>query len=290
MSEPQAYPDWRDPSWPWIAKLARAQHHIDTLADEIAEFQASAYKVSEERGANPDDIDLVLHLSAPIPEHFSTIVGDAIHNMRSSLDTLAFELARRHVDGKLSEKQERRTGFPIYLYKADSDEFFASRTVLYGPAQREALECVMPGHIWDSLPPEEALRIIGTRDDDVRTDRLWILNNLWNIDKHRHLHLMVWQPDLMYWATGQGEENSHNWRQAHPPYVDGSLIGTLVATGDTKPVPPKLIESTFELRLVEEGVEGEGVVDSLRGVLAHVTGVFSRSFMRHESMLEESGA
>jgi hypothetical protein len=220
-----AYPDWRDPSWPWIAKLDRARHHIDALASELTAFQAAAYSVTEEPGENPRDIDLVLHVSEPIPMRFSTMVGDAIHNMRSSLDTLAYELARRHVGGVLGPERERLPAFPIFLHKVrtdgknGSDHFFTRLADLYGPAEREALECVMPGHIWDGLPPDQAESIIGPREEDVKDDQLWLLDNLWNIDKHRRLHFTVWWPEMISWTTGPGDQNNYNWRPGHPPYV-----------------------------------------------------------------------
>jgi hypothetical protein len=67
------------------------------------------------------------------------------------------------------------------------------------------------------------------------------------------------------------------------------LLGTLVATGDTKPALPNSINSTLELRLVEEGVNGDGIAESLRGMLGHLTGwVFPRAFICYAKALDKT--
>ncbi|HXC78573.1 MAG TPA: hypothetical protein VNU19_16175, partial [Candidatus Acidoferrum sp.] len=72
MTDIETYPDWRDSSWPWMAKLDRAGHHIGALSEEVSAFHASAYRVSHDPGDNPSDIVLRLHIAEPIPVRFST--------------------------------------------------------------------------------------------------------------------------------------------------------------------------------------------------------------------------
>jgi hypothetical protein len=53
------------------------------------------------------------HVRQPVPVELVTTIGDAIHNMRSSLDSVAHELARQHAGSNMTERQERATQFPI---------------------------------------------------------------------------------------------------------------------------------------------------------------------------------
>ena len=71
--------------------------------------------------------------------------------------------------------------------------------------------------------------------------------------------------------------------------MDGSVLGTLVANGDSNPVPPTSIVSKLELRMVEAGVNGDGIADTLRAMHWHLTNVvFPMSFLCYERMLNEA--
>jgi hypothetical protein len=93
-------------------KLARAKQHIDDLDAEIARFLArKPYRIMVEPNASGEHPewphDRVMRISEQPPESFSLIIGDAIHNMRSSLDLLVCAFVR--VEGK----SDKRVQFPI---------------------------------------------------------------------------------------------------------------------------------------------------------------------------------
>lgn len=73
-------------------KLARAEHHIAELERSVAAFfQTNWYSMtfSDAQGA--------LSLNVTIkgtPEHFSVLVGDALHNLRAALDVMAVDVVR----------------------------------------------------------------------------------------------------------------------------------------------------------------------------------------------------
>lgn len=94
----------------FFLKLARAEHHIDTLHDAIDSFlKKESYSVV--RHANLDRMEYVwiAKASAPLPDDWSIIIGDAIHNLRSCLDHLAFAIAR----SRMRRKDRTNVQFPI---------------------------------------------------------------------------------------------------------------------------------------------------------------------------------
>ena len=89
----------------------------------------------------------------PIPVHFSTTIGDALHNLRSALDCAAYELARRHVGCDLTEKEELACEFPIRDDPAKLDRFFSERgrQDLYGRRERQAILDVQAAWLHDEV-------------------------------------------------------------------------------------------------------------------------------------------
>ena len=60
-----------------------------------------------------------IRLIEPISADFAVLVGDAIRNLRSSLDQVAYQLAVQH-SGPLTEDAERMTKLPIRISGAQS--------------------------------------------------------------------------------------------------------------------------------------------------------------------------
>jgi hypothetical protein len=87
------------------SKLERAKHHVDELAGAL-----DAYRNSEPATVHiepePQGVTLVLRWAEHPLEHFA-ILGDAIHNLRTSLDLMASELAR------INKKSDGDVYFPI---------------------------------------------------------------------------------------------------------------------------------------------------------------------------------
>jgi len=67
-----------------------------------------------------------IRLIEPISADFAVLVGDAIHNLQSSLNQVAHQLAvQRH--GPLTEDAERRTKLPIRISGAPFDDWATSK-------------------------------------------------------------------------------------------------------------------------------------------------------------------
>jgi hypothetical protein len=78
-----------------LLKLGRAQHHIDDLRAKIDEFLAAKpFKLIIQIRSNPGEFALRIKQDRAIPESFSLIIGDAVHNLRSALDLTMYGMAR----------------------------------------------------------------------------------------------------------------------------------------------------------------------------------------------------
>lgn len=237
---------WRDPSAAWWAKARRADEHIRDLSIMVREFERGRpYEVRQENTEVPGEASYSFHLLKPMPGEMLTVVGDALHNLRSCLDSVAYELARRHVGNNMTERQQAASQFPIYETGEEFDAFFEdhrTRRELYGSQEREALRCVQPFSL-----REEAARV-GVKwnsppEYDYITNELHRLRVLSNLDKHRRLPLLAWYVDFLYW-----NDESCNWRYAQHPHTalqDNATIGYLSDPCGNQPTA----EVTFEFRL-----------------------------------------
>jgi hypothetical protein len=67
-----------------------------------------------------------IRLIEPISADFGVLVGDAIRNLRSSLNQVAYQLAVQH-PGPLTEDAERMTELPIRNSGAQFDDWVTSK-------------------------------------------------------------------------------------------------------------------------------------------------------------------
>ena len=86
-----------------------------------------------------------MRIIRPVPVAMRTTVGDALHNMRAALESLAFELAGRRHATRLTPAQERASTSPICQSPASFDASFKGRrTTLYDDRARAAFRAVQP--------------------------------------------------------------------------------------------------------------------------------------------------
>lgn len=98
---------WQDPSAAWWAKARRARKHIVDFGVLLAAFDpGSAYRLYRETvGA---ETALRFRVLWPVPSELLTTIGDALRNMRSCLDSVAVELARRTLGDEMTEDSGRQ--------------------------------------------------------------------------------------------------------------------------------------------------------------------------------------
>lgn len=153
--------------------------------------------------------------------------------MRSALDNVAYELARHHV-GEMDDQQEAATAFPICIDEAAFRRFFVHgqkgslRSGLYGDVERKALQCVQPFALTDEA---RALGVERSTDpqNDLLMDHAYVLNALWNIDKHRRLPALAWATGPVWWSGGVAAYRWVGHVRELASLQDGTVLGELTA-------------------------------------------------------------
>jgi hypothetical protein len=148
-------------------KLRRAEEHIHAFGEESVPYLNSHFCHIDFKG-DGDFRRYFLVVDEPPPLRLSAILEDAVHNIRSSLDHLAWQLVL--VNG---QQPTNRTVFPIFETDA---AYQKQKTLIVKGMPPKALTLI------DELQP-----YFGGRTP--LNDPLWFLYQLDNADKHRTLNL-----------------------------------------------------------------------------------------------------
>ncbi len=151
-------------------KTERARSHIDALATEVSSYSLSSpcYLVLDD-DSDPGFKVFKLKRTRPIPENIFLIIGDAVHNLRSALDHLAYELVEIETSKtgkKLPENLVQNIQFPIAKASNNVNQAIKSKQM------NEAGKLVV-----------NALRAL--RPYPKGNDGLYALHELDRLDKHR---------------------------------------------------------------------------------------------------------
>jgi hypothetical protein len=145
------------------AKIERAKQHVRDLESALQAFRdTNPYGFRIEDDLQTGDKIHRINIRSQTPDSLSLMVGDAIHNLRSALDHLAWQLVE--VNGHTPSKG---TYFPI------------SETLTKYTSQKGAkIQGMSTGakNLIDAIKPYQG-----------GNDNLWKLNELDNFDKHRLL-------------------------------------------------------------------------------------------------------
>ncbi len=157
-----------------LAKIERAKKHIRDLDVEVSAFLGPPYPYEISTKHNPKVSKTAHYISSlkPIPQIISLIAGDAIQNLRTSLDYLIVQLVIAH-SPRVGEKRLRRIGFPMF----ERAEQMTSKT--------------LKGKIGEVSPVAEK-NVLILKPYKGGNDDLWGLHELNNLDKHRLLITGMW--------------------------------------------------------------------------------------------------
>ncbi len=148
-------------------KLERANEHLDALEAEIGRYLAGDFYMLV-RDEKPDRTIFHLWVKEEPPPRLSVILGDCVHNLRSSLDYVAWQLVI--ANGGVPDDN---TAFPIWDRKP-RDGVFAPKSC--AGMSKDALALI------EGMQPYQA-------GDRARQHVLWFVRELSNTDKHRTLNL-----------------------------------------------------------------------------------------------------
>jgi hypothetical protein len=147
-------------------KVKRAYEHISAFEQQLRTFlESGPYKVGGKR--DPDTRKLIYYVESaePIPDCIPLIAGDAIQNLVSALDHLAYQLVCS--DTGDNPPNPRGIYFPV---ADDSVKYEANKRRRMEGASRQTFDAV------DALKPYKG-----------GNDAIWALHQLNNIEKHRLL-------------------------------------------------------------------------------------------------------
>ncbi len=167
----------------YALKLRRAHYHLDDLNCAItAWFNGDHHAVRVEQDCN-GVYQFILRVDDLPLEPFSLLIGDILHNLRSSLDQLAFALLTAYTQ-PVPDNLAGDSEFPIFgdldrrkKPGAGSGMFRAAKRKIEGihPSAKTVIEGLQPYH----------------RGNLFVDDPLWRLHDLSRIDKHRLIHPSV---------------------------------------------------------------------------------------------------
>ncbi len=228
-------------------KLRRANMHREDFERRLNVFRRSGgYDVVREDDVDAGERRWVLRLTRQPPfVRWGALIGDALFNYRSALDHLAFDLATANA-GALTTEQESRCEFPIFHRRAPTTAELERRTGAMHPDARRLIETMQPYG----------------RDD---RQALMYLDMLHNVDKHRRLHLVVFQPKAVS-HFGELPFDHVNFN----PLGDGDVLASisLAKSAETDPTP----QFTLGVGFINDG-PGAAIPDvemMLRWIDSHI--------------------
>ena len=246
------------------SKVERAKKHIADLRDEATAFvNSKPYTIGARQ--DPQNRKLVYYIeavNAQIPVAFALIAGDAIQNLVSALDHLAYQLVCSDTNDVPPHPSS------IYFPIADSaEEYEARKNKKLKGAKQPTLIAI------DGLAPFKG-----------GNDVLWMLSRLNNVEKHRLLLTVGSQTAGIHlgqliaaWGTFPEsarevvESLDFNLVPADGgfPLQEGSVL--YIGAVDEKPNPKQRF--TLEVALNEPGIcEGQSLIKTLDECLAAVEG------------------
>jgi hypothetical protein len=174
--------------------MERAAEHLKAL-DEASTYwlKENTDAIRGERDPDTGD-DLVVIDPREVPDRIGLIAADCIHNLRASLDQLVYALAWSHTAGPLTKSVAENSEFLVFGPRAPKASEIAKRIGAIHPDAQAIIEGLQP-HL---------------RGDSFASDELWILDQLWNADKHRTLPLTVFfAPGAIHLRPGRGRAELH---------------------------------------------------------------------------------
>jgi hypothetical protein len=177
-------------------KIERAKKHLLDLEAELRKFRNERLNVVGTKGDFKTGQSAHFHVDLPIlPFDVMAAAGDIVHNLRSSLDHLAYQLV---IVGS-SKEPSRRIEFPI---AKDSATYEAEKARKVDGMRELAIK-----HI-DNLKPYKG-----------GNQLLWRIHELDNIDKHRTLFTV--DRDYLFVADWMLMSNTPYWLKTDNPHFAG---------------------------------------------------------------------
>jgi hypothetical protein len=234
-------------------KIERAKKHFHDLQAARTQFmEGTPYRIDCEHNAQSGyNLYRVFDIQAP-PAEIGLITGDVIHNLRSALDHLAYQLVL--VNGSTPSKQ---TAFPIWDNASDYHAQRARRVTGMAQAAIDAIDVFEPYQLGKGAG-------------------LWVLHYLDIADKHHALLtplINVTEASFMipgYWERNYKGVGGISFPNFKKPLHDGDVVATREAEMD------KDLNLTLDIAFTEPDViEGRAIVKTLDHLIVLVDDVIT---------------
>jgi hypothetical protein len=147
----------------WVVKLHRSSDHLNWLKSEFQWFrQSHPYRLGTKYDAKAHQNVFLVESVSPIPLQWGAVIGEIVNGYRSALDHIVYFMAEGR--GTATDKTE----FPIFV---ESEKYKLVREQKIGGLD------------------EPAKAVIDLAQPKQRTEGLWLLHELVNLDKHHRIHL-----------------------------------------------------------------------------------------------------
>jgi hypothetical protein len=240
------------------AKLDRANVHLETLHSEVQAFRKrQPYRIEGEFDAERSGYVFCLHIVERPPIRWGVLIGELVHNARSALDNLIWELVL------LNGKQPGRwNSYPVC--DSGTKETFLREI-------RRPRKGKRPAGKLHGVSDEACTIIEQTQPyNGGLCQRLTALDALWNMDKHRFLMPMfisIADPELIGPIYRANEDAEIIGESVYPDMgwqKDGAEF-VFVPLAVTGPNPQVYMEGDLPID-VSFGIGG-GAVDVLLGAI-----------------------
>jgi hypothetical protein len=267
------------------AKIDRANVHLDFLRERIKSFaeDMSSYDIRTEDDWQTAKVFIDGEPEPPV-EVLGAIIGDVVHNLRSALDHLVWQLTiangytppnpipRRGQPGG----EWRDISFPVYTADPRA-QYPSGRRIPWRYRWPKWSRKKVAGSLWGVRPDLrtviQKLQPFNRRKNPSK-EPLAVLDELWNIDKHRHLHLALFSAALddvgtLVTSVSQPELALRVVKKYTPRPLKGRTeIGSLEYIGEYRDPTPNVdvsLRVTFDVAF-EQGppAYGGGVIETLK--------------------------
>jgi hypothetical protein len=146
---------------------SKAHDHLRAFNDGLKRFrEGDPYPVSRQLDRGGAEHVYRVEIRQEPPPYLGTIVGDVLHNLRSALDSIVYDLSLT-ASLCLTPGQRASTGFPI---AADPEKFKPCPIRFLSPSAQAQVRAAQP---YESEAP--------------LLNPLWMIGQLNNVDKHRRV-------------------------------------------------------------------------------------------------------
>jgi hypothetical protein len=236
-------------------KLDRAYEQVEALNGLIGGFlRRKPYEPVGKFDREAGEYFVLIRVRDDPPIQWSVLIGEVVHNLRSALDHLAWQLVKANGD-----TPNRDTGFPIFTQDPFADGT-DERTLRRWERMTKGMHADDIAGIKGFQPYKRGNKV----------NSLFILNSLSNWDKHREMHFA--QNILRYSKIDFENVRDCELRPAgkphHGTFVDSTIVQhyRVIRTGEDPHVEMQT-ECAFDVAFAEPGpVAGFSVEETLIGL------------------------